>query len=351
MKKIIIFKSDMLGDLIMFSPCLKIIKDNNKDTHITLICSNYNFQVAKNYSYVDEFIIFSRKNMFMNIFKNFRKLFFTRYKYLFQFDGKNSSYFISYFISSKIKSTICFIKHKRFLGLNYLISRPSKYLLKIFYNNYIYCDEEYSVNKNDKSLVHYQTIYFNLLEKLNFKIMHKKNLFFLDKSWQEIYNKFFDQFINQKYSLFHIDERWDRYKPIDYENSLKIINKISKKNKLIITTGVKDFTFLKDLNKRFKVFNFINNKIVPYNSTNIVNVMVLKNLPVNLLSYFIKNAEKNISSHTGFVAQISPAFDKDIIDIIPKSKNEELDRWIPVVSKYQRINFEDINENLIDNLF
>ena len=70
-----------------------------------------------------------------------------------------------------------------------------------------------------------------------------------------------------------------------------------------------------------------------------------------LLSYFIKNAEKNISSHTGFVAQISPAFDKDIIDIIPKSKNEELNRWIPVVSKYQRINFEDINENLIDNLF
>ena len=95
----------------------------------------------------------------------------------------------------------------------------------------------------------------------------------------------------------------------------------------------------------------INNKIVPYNSTNIINVMVLKNLPVNLLSYFIKNAEKNISSHTGFVAQISPAFDKDIIDIIPKSKNEELNRWIPVVSKYQRINFEDINENLIDNLF
>ena len=47
----------MIGDLINFSPCLKIIKDNIKNSHITLICSEYNFQVAKNYTYIDEFII------------------------------------------------------------------------------------------------------------------------------------------------------------------------------------------------------------------------------------------------------------------------------------------------------
>ena len=52
MDKIIIFKSDTIGDLINFSPCLKIIKDNIKDSHVTLICSNYNFKVAKNYTHV-----------------------------------------------------------------------------------------------------------------------------------------------------------------------------------------------------------------------------------------------------------------------------------------------------------
>ena len=36
---------------------------------------------------------------------------------------------------------------------------------------------------------------------------------------------------------------------------------------------------------------------------------------------------------------------------LEKHKNDEVDRWIPVVSKYQRINFEDINENLYENLF
>ena len=121
----------MIGDLINFSPCLKIIKDNNKNSHITLICSEYNFQVAKNYSYVDNYVIFS-KNLLKNIFTNFKALFLTKYKYLFQLDGKSSSYFISYFIRSNIKSTVCFMKHKKFLGLNYQIMRPPKYLLKIF---------------------------------------------------------------------------------------------------------------------------------------------------------------------------------------------------------------------------
>ena len=98
MDKIIIFKTDRLGDLINFSPCLKIIKYNNKDYHITLICSDFNFQVAKNYAYIDEILIFDKKNLFKSIIDNFKKLFLTKYRYLFQFDGKSSSYIISYFI-------------------------------------------------------------------------------------------------------------------------------------------------------------------------------------------------------------------------------------------------------------
>ena len=71
MNKIIIFKSDMIGDLINFSPCLKIIKDNIKNSHITLICSDYNFQVAKNYTYIDEFIIFKRNLVMPTILSAF----------------------------------------------------------------------------------------------------------------------------------------------------------------------------------------------------------------------------------------------------------------------------------------
>jgi hypothetical protein len=55
--------------------------------------------------------------------------------------------------------------------------------------------------------------------------------------------------------------------------------------------------------------------------------------------------------HSGSIVHISAALDKCIVDLLEKHKNDEVDRWIPVVSKYQRINFEDINnKNLIDNL-
>ena len=338
MIKIIIFKSDKIGDLINFSPCIKIIKDNIKDSHITLICSSYNFQVAKNYAYVDEFIILDQKKKFMNIISNLKKLFFTKYEYLFQFDGKNSSYLVSYLIKSKIKSTLCFIKHKKILNIKYLVSRPPRILLKIFYDNYIFCDENYSSLKDNKPLVHYQTNYFKILENLDFKITDKKNLFFLDKSYEEQFANFYRKNINSKFCLFHFDEKWNNLKDSDYKNSLKIIYNLSKKIKVIITTGIKDFIFLKDLKNKFYSFDFVNNEFVQKNEINKNNILLLKNLPLNLLAYFIKNSETNFCFHTGPIVTISQTFDKNIIDLIPRAKNNELDRWIPLTPIYKRIN-------------
>jgi len=340
----------MIGDLINFSPCLKIIKENIKDSQITLICSSYNFKVAKNYTYIDEFIIFEKKKIFKNIFSNFKNIFFTKYKYLFQFDGKNSSYFISYFIKSKIKSTLCFVKHKKIFGKVYLMSRPSKFLLKIFYDNFILCDEKYSSPDKNKPLVHYQSNYFRILENLNFKINDKRNLFHLDKSYEEQFNNFYFKFINSKFCLFHFDEKWNKLKNSDYKNSLKIINKLSKKFKVVISTGIENFIFLKNLKSEFYSFDFVNNKFVSNNKLNVKNIILLQNLPLNLLAYFIKNSEINISFHSGPIVHISPTFNREIIDLIPKSKNDELDRWIPTISKYKRINFEDLNDEVINNI-
>ena len=49
MKKIIIFKTDRIGDFVYFSPCLKNIKDNFKNNcEITVVCGKYNYQIVKN---------------------------------------------------------------------------------------------------------------------------------------------------------------------------------------------------------------------------------------------------------------------------------------------------------------
>ena len=125
-----------------------------------------NYQIAKNYSFIDKFIILDKKNLLRSIFTNFRFFFLTKYKHLLQFDGKSYSYLISFFTRAVTKSTICFIKHKKILFFKYKIKRPTKLALYLFYNNYVFCDEKY-LNLNDyKKKTHYQTLYFDLLKDM-----------------------------------------------------------------------------------------------------------------------------------------------------------------------------------------
>ena len=74
--------------------------------------------------------------------------------------------------------------------------------------------------------------------------------------------------------------------------------------------------------------------------------MILKNLPLDLLAYFIANSSKNITSHSGPIINISPVFNVEIVDIIKKDKFNELGRWIPIVSNYKRYSFEEIESNI-----
>jgi hypothetical protein len=276
------------------------------------------------------------------LIRNFKKLFKIKYNYLFQCDGKNSSYWIALFIAAKIKSTICFIKHKNILKFKYDIYRPSKIFLG-FFGNHEFCYENYSQHS------HYQSIYIKLLENLHFKILSKKNLFFLDVFFEPIFNDFYNKTITKSYILFHFDEKWDKYDKIDRDNILKIINKNSAKKNVVITLGIKKFLFSNELNKIFSNYNFITNKFLLVKKKSNNNVFLLNNVPLNLLAYFVKNSVKNVSSHAGTIVHMSPAFDKEFVDIIKKSKNEEYNRWIPLISNYKRINFEEIDEKYLKN--
>ena len=345
MKKIIVFKSDRVGDLIYFSPCLRTIKDNNKESIITLVCSKYNHQVAKNYKFIDKFIIIDKSAFSLVLLKHFKDLFLTKYNYLFQFDGKSKSYLISFFIRAYIKSTICFVKRKKIFNLKYNVFRPRKILLNIFYHNFLFCDESYS----DQNKNHYQTLYFKILEKLNFQISNKKNIFFLDENFKLTYETFFQKNINAEYFLFHFDEKWDRCTDSDFKNIMLLIKKISEVKKVIITTGIKNFSFFQVLKSKFTTFKYNNKNFELLEKKDDMAVFIICNLPLNLLAYFIKNSKKNLSYHSGPIVHISPCFNNEIIDIIPENKNYEINRWIPLVSEYRRINFEELSENFIKN--
>ena len=71
-------------------------------------------------------------------------------------------------------------------------------------------------------------------------------------------------------------------------------------------------------------------------------------MPVDLLAYFLNESQANISFHAGLIVNISAALNKNIIDIIQKHKFDELNRWIPLNSKYKRYSFQKINQ-IIEN--
>lgn len=59
-KRVVIFRYDKLGDLIIISPLFRAIKDSNPDTHVTLVCSQYNKDVLRNSPYIDSFVVYDR---------------------------------------------------------------------------------------------------------------------------------------------------------------------------------------------------------------------------------------------------------------------------------------------------
>ena len=134
MENIIIFKTDRVGDLIHLSGCIKSIHENFAESKITLVCSKYNYQIAKNYSFIKNFIVIDRENSIHILIKYFKQLIINKYNHLFLLDAKNKSLFLSYLIKSKTKSAICFWKVKKIFGFNFNIYRPGKFMLKIFFN-------------------------------------------------------------------------------------------------------------------------------------------------------------------------------------------------------------------------
>ena len=71
MGNIIIFKTDRVGDMLHLSGCIKTIHENFKESKITLVCSKYNFEVAKNYNFIEDFIIIDKESYLKILFMYF----------------------------------------------------------------------------------------------------------------------------------------------------------------------------------------------------------------------------------------------------------------------------------------
>ena len=97
MKKILIFRTDRIGDFLVISPIISSLLRNIRNCSVDIVCSK------KNYEFINSFECFDRVFLYPdNIFKKISFFFkLGKYDYIFVTDGKKRSIFISILKSSK----------------------------------------------------------------------------------------------------------------------------------------------------------------------------------------------------------------------------------------------------------
>tara|TARA_Y100000591_G_C21670002_1_gene612439 strand:- start:260 stop:802 length:543 start_codon:yes stop_codon:yes gene_type:complete len=176
------------------------------------------------------------------------------------------------------------------------------------------------------------------MAKLSFDITYKQNIFYLDNNSKKDY-EIFSRILPNNFFLFHIDNKSDNLSKEEFISILDFIDKIKSQNHVILSLGIEKIKHYQFLKEKYKIISFDNLN----NLELLKDIVVIKDLPLNLLAYFIKYSLANISMHSGSIVHISAAFNKSFIDIIPSHKFKELNRWIPVISKYRRVDIKNIS--------
>tara|TARA_B100000029_G_scaffold149804_1_gene145057 strand:- start:625 stop:1611 length:987 start_codon:yes stop_codon:yes gene_type:complete len=308
LKKILVFRTDRIGDLIVNCPSIITIKDYFQNSEITLVASDKNIEYAKSLNIFKNIYKFPKKNFFKKI-KLINKLNKEKYDFIFIFDGKERSILSTYFIESKLKVALTqsFKFYYKFLKI------------KFFKDNY-------KTNLND--------IFKEMLShcNINTEIKHYDFL----KTKQD--NAFSRKISTTNYVHIHLDEKWfsnlyiKTYTNINpsYNQFTEFLINISKIDNVLITTGINETDLVNELKNRFfeKESNniFINKKFK--------NIIYLIYKPsFEDIESLLRNSKILIACH-GAITHASNSFKVKKIDILEKSKLSFYNRFTSYLHDY-----------------
>ena len=310
-KNILIYRTDRIGDLILTCPSIITIGKYFENANLTLIASDNNYEYAK------------KLNIFKTIYKYpkygfFKKIYFLlslrkkNYDYVFVFDGKERSIISAYFVNSKRK-----------VALTQKIKFYYKYL------NISFC--------NDSNDVDLQTNYQNMFYKLNIKKIINNYNFLLEKED----NNYSSKIPIKKYIHIHLDEKWfsksyiKDYEDIypKYEDFVDFLYTISKKNDVLITTGLIDLEIINDLKEKF--FDNLDGKI--FYKKNFNNSIYLIYKPsFDDIESLLKNSKLLVACH-GSITHAANSFEVRKIDIIEYKRDLFYKRFTLYLKNYHPI--------------
>jgi len=120
--KILIFRTDRIGDLINTSSVLKSLKKYYHNSEISLVCSEYNSSIAFNYEFIDNVLIYNKNDSLLTKIKFFLRNITINYDICVPLDGKKISKSLGNVVTSQrwlnygTPESILLLLYKRITG-------------------------------------------------------------------------------------------------------------------------------------------------------------------------------------------------------------------------------------------
>jgi len=323
MKKVIIFRTDKLGDFIIITSLLSAIKKKYPESYITIVASKLNFNFIKKYKLIDEVILYDKK---INLFKKLKIINYIQSKKYFAsfcIDGKTFSNICNFFIKSKYKFGLFY----KFYLLNFSFYKPNIFFKFIFDYYEIFTSKKYL-----KKIEHLPTKIISLGNQIGLNVKNIDKYYFKPTLNLLEFKKKYSSFIKKKYLLIHLDEKWCDIIDIN-DNLFDAIIKLQKNTKkvLVLTTFKNNFKYY--LNLKIKLSKF-----------KIKNINLIENSNIDEMERLIKYSDFSISCHSGFLVQISGANSTKVIDIINKNDFLWYSCWKPL-NTFHRFIYKSNHDN------
>jgi len=282
--KILVFRTDRIGDFLISTPIFSSLKRNFKNCKIDIVCSNLNYDYVKSFNFFNK--VFLYPDNFLNKLSFYLNL--NNYDHILVLDGKKRSIYTSIFKRSTIKTL-------------FTPSSSIKYLFKYFFNNVYFID--YNIPKIDliKNFLSNINCDYNSID-INF-LLNYENAKYLK------YDK-----LDSEYVILNFDEKWifknyiKTYKKIEptFKQLINFLSILSQNNKLVIVNSFFENPLLEEL----KINNYFQqNK----------NVVIKDKIDIFEFQFLIKHSNCLISCH-GAPSHIASNYDVKVIDIIDNSE-------------------------------
>ena len=284
MNKILVFRTDRIGDFLISTPIFSSLKRNFKNCKIDIVCSNLNYDYVNSFNFFNK--VFLYPDNFLNKLSFYLNL--NNYDHILVLDGKKRSIYTSIFKRSTIKTL-------------FTPSSSIKYLFKYFFNNVYFID--YNIPKID--------LIKNFLSNINCDY-NSIDINFLLNYENEKYLKY--EKLDSEYVILNFDEKWifknyiKTYKKIEptFKQLINFLSILSQNNKLVIVNSFFENPLLEEL----KINNYFQqNK----------NVVIKDKIDIFEFQFLIKHSNCLISCH-GAPSHIASNYDIKVIDIIDNSE-------------------------------